>query len=109
MRPAMGRRPAGEAEAEWRARLESWDASGVSLRAFALREGLDPHSAWRWKKRLRGAAPAATGFAAVVVEHAAGTRSVPFELVVGAGMSLRIPADFDEAALMRLIALLGRG
>jgi hypothetical protein len=105
----MGRRPAGEAEAEWRTRLESWDASGLSLRAFALREGLNPYSAWRWKKRLRGTVPAATSFAAVVVEHAAGTRSVPFELVVGGNMSLRIPADFDEAALVRLVALLGKG
>lgn len=104
----MGRRPAGEAEAEWRARLESWDASGLTLRAFALREGLNAHTAWRWKKRLRGVAAPAPSFAAVVVEHAAGTRGAPFELVTASGMSLRIPADFDEAALARLVALLGR-
>jgi hypothetical protein len=47
----MGRRPAGEAETEWRGRLESWDASGLSLRAFAMREGLNLHSLGRWKKR----------------------------------------------------------
>jgi hypothetical protein len=105
----MGRRPAGVAEAEWRARLESWDASGLTLRAFALREGLHPHTAWRWKKRLRGTTPAAASFATVVVEHATGTRGAPFELVTGSGMSLRIPADLDEAALARLVALLGRG
>ena len=51
----------------------------------------------------------ATGFAAVVVEHAAAARGAPFELVTRSGMSLRIPADFDEAALARLVALLGRG
>ena len=81
----------------------------MTLRAYAVREGLDPHTAWRWKKRLRGTTPAATGFATVVVEHASAVCGAPFELVTRSGMSLRIPADFDEAALARLVALLGRG
>jgi hypothetical protein len=105
----MGRRPAGEAEAEWRGRLEAWDASGLSLRAFALREGLNPHTTWLWKKRLRGLTPVTTSFASVVVRGAGATSSGGFELVVRGGMSLRIPPDFDEATLERLVALLGRG
>jgi len=88
--------------------LDAWDASGLTLRAYALREGLNPHTAWRWKKRLRGTTPVGTGFAAVVVEQASG-RCAPFELVTASGLSLRIPADFDEASLARLVALLGRG
>jgi hypothetical protein len=104
----MGRRPAGEAEAEWRGRLEAWDASGLSLRAFALREGLNPHTAWLWKKRLRGLTPVTTSFASVVVGATPGS-SAAFELVVRGGMALRIPPDFDEATLERLVALLGRG
>jgi hypothetical protein len=105
----MARRPAGEAEAEWRQRLDAWDASGLTLRAFALREGLQPHTAWRWKKRLRGTTPAVTSFASVVVERTPSTGSAPFELVTRSGMTLRIPADFDEAALSQLVVLLGRG
>jgi hypothetical protein len=88
--------------------LEAWDASGLTLRAYSLREGLNPHTAWRWKKRLRGTTPARTGFASVVVEQAS-RRGAPFELVTASGLSLRIPADFDEASLARLVALLGRG
>ena len=103
----MGRRPTGEAAAEWRARLEAWDTSGLSLRAFALREGLKPYTLWSWKKRLRGTTPAATGFAAVVIEPTRESRGGAFELTVQ-GMSLRIPADFDEASLARLVSLLGR-
>ena len=104
----MGRRPAGEAEAEWRSRLEAWDASGLTLRAYAIQEGLDPHTAWRWKKRLRGTTPSpAATFAPVVIDHASSGRGA-FELVTAAGLTLRIPADFDEAALARLVALLGR-
>lgn len=104
----MGRRPAGEAETEWRGRLEAWDASGLSLRAFALREGLTPHTMWLWKKRLRGVTPVSTAFASVVVGHPPAPGAT-FELVVRDGMSLRISPGFDEATLERLVALLGRG
>ncbi len=104
----MGRRRAGEAEAEWRARLESWDASGVSLRAFAMREGFNLHSLSRWKKRLRGVATPAPAFATVVLNGSSSTHPEAIELVVRDGMSLRIPVDFDEATLARLVSLLGR-
>jgi hypothetical protein len=104
----MGRRRSGEAEVEWRARLEAWDASGLSLRAFALREQLCLHSLCRWKKRLRGVMPAVGTFARVVVERVSTTPPVSFELLVREGMSLRIPADFDEVSLARLVSLLGR-
>jgi hypothetical protein len=81
----------------------------LPLRAFALREGLNPYTAWRWKRRLRGGRSIpATSFASVVVERASGAGTA-FELVTASGLSLRIPADFDEAALARLVALLGRG
>jgi hypothetical protein len=36
------------------------------------------------------------------------TQQGAFELVVRDGMSLRIPADFDETTLARLVSLLGR-
>ena len=45
-------------------------------------------------------------FARVVAAEA--PHDAPFELVVGGGMSLRIPANFDAAALARLVAVLGR-
>ena len=105
----MANRPTGQAEAEWSARLEAWDASGLSLRAYALREGLKPHTLWSWKRRLRGTTPAVRGFAPVVLEGGGDRRDASFELVVGGGMSLRIPPDFDEEALARLVSLLGRG
>jgi hypothetical protein len=104
----MGRRRSGEAEAEWRARLEAWDASGLSLRAFALREQLALNSLCRWKKRLREVTPAIGTFARVVVERVSARPVGSFELLVREGMSLRIPVDFDEASLARLVTLLGR-
>ncbi len=104
----MPRRPSGEAEAQWRARLEARDASGLSLRAFAQREGFNAHTFWMWKKRLRATTPATTSFASVVLDHARPQRSA-FELVVGRRPVAAHSADFDEAALARLVALLGRG
>src|SRR5258705_10519128 len=36
----MARRKAGEAAARWKAHVESWQSSGLSLRAFSEREKL---------------------------------------------------------------------
>jgi hypothetical protein len=103
----MGNRPSGAAEAQWRARVEAWEASGLSLRQFALKEGLNHQVLCRWKVRLLGytRVPA---FASVVVAPSQPSRPGSFELVVGDGLSLRIPADFDEVALARLVSILGR-
>jgi hypothetical protein len=57
---------------------------------------------------LRGATPAMGAFARVVVERVSTTPAGSFELLVREGMSLRIPADFDEGSLARLVSLLGR-
>ena len=56
--------------------------------------GSIPHTAWLWKKRLRGLTPVTTSFASVVV-GAAPASGGAFELVVRGGMALRIPPDFD--------------
>jgi hypothetical protein len=39
-------------EAEARAVLEAWAKSGLSMRAFANREGLEPRRLYRWNARL---------------------------------------------------------
>jgi hypothetical protein len=49
----MGNRPSGAAEAQWRARVEAWEASGLSLRQFALKEGLNHQVLCRWKVTSR--------------------------------------------------------
>lgn len=102
----MGRaRP--EVEAKWRARLEAWDASGLGAREFAAREDLQVGSLWAWKRRLR---PEPTPKMVPVVVRAAGSvngrRGGMLELVVNERYAVRVPIDFDESSLRRLLAAL---
>ncbi len=93
----MARTKTGEAEQKWRGHLESWDASGLTLRGFAAREGLNPNTLWGWKRRLRGTRTSAPSFVPVSVTPTKAESASVFELVVGDGVVLRIPAHFDEA------------
>jgi hypothetical protein len=43
----MARTRKGEAAKKWSAHLEAWETSGVSLSAFAKREGLNVRSLYR--------------------------------------------------------------
>jgi hypothetical protein len=103
----MARTKKGEAARKWGAHLEAWDTSGVSLSAFATREGLNVRSLYRWKTVLRGAPPREMSFAPVVVTGGPSPRREGFELALPDGVVLRIPSDFDEATLGRIVRALG--
>ncbi len=101
----MARTKSGEAETKWRKIVDAWSSSGLSLRAFATREGVNVNSLWAWKKRLGGTRVDAPSFVAVsLVPREAPSSS--FELVLRDGMVLRIPSPFDEAALQRVVRVL---
>ncbi len=68
-----------------------WETRGLSLRAFALREGLNIGSLGNWRRRLKSTPHEATAFVSVMISDILPTAFVPFELVVRGGMSLRIP------------------
>ena len=103
----MARTKRGEAEKKWRPHVEAWESSGLSVRAYAQREGLAIESLASWKRRLRPAGGAQTSFVPIVVEPGPMRRAEALELVVGNDMVLRIPADFDEATLARVVRALG--
>lgn len=103
----MARTKSGEAERKWRERVEACEASGLTVAAFARREGLNAQSLWTWRRRLRGAAETTTSFVPVVVRETAPVSSDAFELVLRDGAVLRIPTDFDEFTLGRLVRALG--
>src|SRR5262245_44136956 len=110
-------------EIEWRRTLERWKKSGLSGRAFCGREGLPEPSFYGWKRRLRilderEAVPRRRRPARrrkVSVGPAANVRLLPvrvaapvaaFELTLGDGRTLRIPANFHADALARLLEIL---
>ena len=84
--------------------------SGLTLRAFAAREGLDAQRLDRWRRRL--AAERAAPFveiprpaieAAIAVAGAADGPRERFEIVLGSGRVVRVAASFDANALRRLL------
>lgn len=101
--------------AEWTKRVRQWRQSGLSARAFAasigVKSGSLTHWAWRLGRevgaqtaRRRAVRPAASPpFVEVIGGTLGDTR---FELMLGNGCRLHIPAGFEPAALERLLAVL---
>ena len=96
--------------------LSALDQSGLELSAFATREDLDPQRLWRWRRRL--AAPGVTAFEEIVRRDVAptldGGATSPsererFEIVLGSGRVVRVPASFDATALRHLLTIVDEG
>lgn len=97
----------------WAERVERWQASGLTATEFARRHGLAEASLkwWRWKlgsKRPASGKKAAPVSPLTFVELTAPTRREALELVLASGAVVRVPYDFDEAALSRLLDVLER-
>ena len=108
--------------AEWQKRIERWNDSGLSAEQFAAELGINAGTLRHWKyflgkqgrRSVSERAPMASASALVEV-RASGVATAavspspspsPFELELGAGRKLRIPPQFDAAALERLLAVL---
>jgi len=76
--------------------------SGLSVPAFAEREGIDPQRVYFWKRRLGKTSRRTTAkFVEVTPRSAAAV-----EVVLRNGRILRVPASIDPAALRDLVAAL---
>ncbi len=81
--------------------LSALAESGLSLSAFAAREGLDAQRLYVWRRRLGSSTATPQSF--VEVRSAAGD---PIEVVLRSGHVVRLPPSFDAAALARLLEVL---
>ena len=96
---------------EVRELLDEYERSGLTQQSFADRIGVSLASVSLWLRKARNAAnekspdlfPAASRLVPVTIRS---TDPSPFELVTASGVTLRIPPDFDPAALQRLLPLL---
>lgn len=106
--------------ADWQKRIERWNDSGLSAEQFATELGINAGTLRHWKyflakqasRTVSAKAPAVTASALVEVRPSSVATAVaslvPFELELGAERKLRIPPQFDAAALERLLAVLER-
>ncbi len=102
--------------AEWSDRVRRWRRSRLTAREFAARAGLNAGTLMYWASRLKREAATPTQAASSepeplrlpLVELRATVGADDFELELGAGRRLRIPAGFDAAALERLLGVLDR-
>lgn len=114
----MGRRPGRRRSwaksRRWTAALalEVLDAlgqSGLGLREFAELEGISAQRLARWQQRLGADSDSAPSFVELTPrgrdEHG-DDRGCVFEIVLGSGRLVRVPSDFDDATLRRLIVVL---
>ena len=97
-----------------RAVLEKHASSGLTVREFAEREGIEPARLYRWRERLglsAGQQLAATAAsmperAAFVEVRSHGPSRI--ELVLRTGHVLFVPDSFEPSALSRLVEILER-
>jgi hypothetical protein len=85
--------------------LSALDASGLSVRAFARREGLDPQRLYHWRKRLGAKAVEALPTVVDFVELRPLDRE-RIEIVLRSGRLMRVGETVDPAALVRIVATL---
>lgn len=95
-------------EEDARAVLGALGRSGKPVRVFAEEHGLDPQRLYLWRRRLGAVAEGdTTTFRELIVRppsrDAGGSA---FEIVLGSGVVVRVPASFDATALARLLKVL---
>ena len=110
----------GTSRETWTARVDGWKRSGLSKAGYASEIGVNVSSLkwWIWKigaetrrattapKRRARAAKKLAPMTFVEMTGAAGRE--PMEIVLRDGRRVRVPFDFDDAALERLLRVIER-
>jgi hypothetical protein len=94
--------------ARWLAHVEQWRHSGMSKAAYCKAHGLNFSSFRYWLRKSRSASVDIPVPPPVIVPlpFTLAPKSPSIGLLVGNRYALDIPADFDEAMLTRLLAVL---
>jgi hypothetical protein len=111
---------------EWAKRVERWRDSGLTAKEFAAELNVSANSLtfWKWKlrqlesqtsapprpvrKRVAKHQDATPTFLQLVPTPASSSCGVShIEVLLPRGIVIRVPMDFDESALLRLVGVLG--
>jgi hypothetical protein len=102
---------------DWQERLESFQASGLEIDVFCLKEGISRSTFYRWKDRLKAGIPesmvaeketrerveAAEGAAFVPIS----LKASPVEIQLPNGGVVRLPLSVGQAVLVEVIRAAG--
>ena len=93
----------------WSKRVAQWKSSGLTAAEFARRHKVSEASLkwWSWKLGSSQKKADATVSPLTFVEMTAAVQRDAIELVVG-GIQVRVPIDFDETALGKVLDVLER-
>jgi hypothetical protein len=101
---------------EWEKRVERWRDSGLTAKQFAAETGVNAGTLQFWKYKLKKregrsrqrarSAAAAIVSSLVEVRPANVSAEARFEIELGNGRRLHVPAVFEPAAVKALLAIL---
>ena len=83
----------------WERRVASWRSTGLSQRAWCLRHGISPQTFGYWCRRL-----SSRDVMLPVLVQTGGEAAV--EVMLGNGVSLRLPSTMSGEALLRWLQVL---
>jgi hypothetical protein len=102
----------------WAKRVERWQASELTAKEFAAEIGVNAHTLAHWKWQLgkqaaaktvkgpcRERSAAAVSFTELAVERVSLPASSAIEIVVDAGLVIRVGTQFDEDTLRRVLGV----
>ena len=90
----------------WREAVTAWQKSGLSIRAFCAGRGLSQPSFYAWRRTLSKSDRQQPATPPTLVPLRVVADSV-LEVVLPAGVVVRVPAGADVAAVATLVAALG--
>jgi transposase-like protein len=108
----------GDRAAFWGGHIAGQRDSGMSIRAYCRREGLNEGAFYQWRRRLSrrtGDTPDTAPGAAFAEVRLAGQGDSArdgadsMEVVLGNGRVVRVPLHFDASAVVRLVTALEEG
>lgn len=96
----------------WQMAIETWQASGLSVRNFCRKEGLSEPTLYSWRKKLAKADGLGVGkqkdttSAAFIEVAMPKSEPVALELVLSSGNTLRISPGADSKTLTNVLSAL---
>jgi hypothetical protein len=96
-------------EQQWRRWIESWRASGLSVRAFCARHGLAQPSFYAWRRELQRRDTEQPAFVPVCVLGEDLPARGGVDVVLRGGRTVRVGPGFDATTLRQVVAVLEEG